>query len=102
MGGLAMTVLMRLLPALFLLSAISPALADECHYHEWMTYQDTAVSRLPDGSAYLYQTNNTAIDADGAPNAYNPGNTGLDFNANAGLPDHWGNVLAADPRDPKQ
>ena len=97
-----MNVFARLLPALFLVSAISPALGDECRYGEWITYKDVAVSRLPDGSAYLYQTNNTAIDADGAPNAYNPGNTGLDFNANAGLPDNWRNVLAADPHDPQQ
>ena len=91
-----------LLSALFVLSSASIARADECRYGEWTTYEDVSLSRLPDGSAYFYQTSNTAIDADGAPNAYNPGNTGLDFNANAGLPDHWHNVLAADPHDPEQ
>ncbi len=91
-----------LLSVLFVLSGASLARADECRYGEWTSYEGVSLSRLADKSAYLYQTGNAAIDADGAPNAYNPGNTGLDFNANAGLPDHWHNVLAADPHDPGQ
>jgi hypothetical protein len=49
-----------------------------------------------------------AIDADGAPNAYNPDNTGLDDLSNAGQPGHWegllqdeaGNPLMQGPDDP--
>jgi len=33
------------------------------------------------------------IDADGAPNAYNPDDTGLDALANAGAPAHWDGVI---------
>src|SRR5215475_10007126 len=89
------------LPALLALLA-EPALAEECRYVDWLTYEGVTVSHLPDHSAYLYQTSHAAIDADGAPNAYNPSNTGLDFNANAGLPNHWHNVIAADPQDPSK
>ena len=102
-----MSICARLTPALLTaallgFTRIALAGADECRFGKWMTYNGVAVSRLADGSAYLYQTSNVAIDADGAPNAYNPRNTGLDFNANAGLPDHWHNVLAADPHNPGQ
>src|SRR5262245_58821807 len=34
-----------------------------------------------------------AIDADGAPNAYHPDNTGLDELANAGVPGHWNGII---------
>ena len=34
-----------------------------------------------------------AIDADGAPNAYNPEDTGLDELANAGSPLHWDGII---------
>jgi hypothetical protein len=33
------------------------------------------------------------IDADGAPNAYNPDDTGLDELANAGTPGHWNGIV---------
>jgi len=52
------------------------------------------VWRMPDGSSFFFQDGMT-IDADGAPNAYNPDNTGLDDLANAGFPGHWG-ALAVD------
>ena len=97
----------RLLPvlslaALFVLSGAPTLHAADCRYVHWTTYQGVAVSRLRDNSAYLFQTSNTAVDASGAANAYNPGNTGLDLNENAGLPDHWRKALAADPHNWKQ
>jgi len=40
------------------------------------------------------------IDADGAPNAYNPQNTGLDDLANAGSPGNWGALAEDDTGEP--
>ena len=42
------------------------------------------------------------INADGAPNAYGPYNTGLDLNANAGYPNSswWPSILVRDPNKP--
>jgi hypothetical protein len=41
-----------------------------------------------------------AIDADGAPNAYHPEDTGIDALANAGFPNGaWKSILVVDPRD---
>jgi len=59
------------------------------------------------GSAILFRSGMT-IDADGAPNAYNPQNTGLDDLSNAGGPGHWdglvadreGNPIIQDSSDP--
>ncbi|HKV47256.1 MAG TPA: glycoside hydrolase family 75 protein [Candidatus Acidoferrales bacterium] len=47
---------------------------------------------LGDGSAVMFSSGMT-IDADGAPNAYNPDNTGLDDLANAGMPGHWDGIV---------
>jgi hypothetical protein len=43
-------------------------------------------------SAVMFQSGMT-IDADGAPNAYNPDNTGLDDIVNAGSPGHWDGIV---------
>jgi Fungal chitosanase of glycosyl hydrolase group 75 len=43
-------------------------------------------------SAFFFSAG-MAIDADGAPNAYNPENTGLDDLRNAGEPGHWDGIL---------
>jgi hypothetical protein len=43
---------------------------------------------LPGSPVFFYQAGMT-IDADGAPNAYHPDNTGLDDLRNAGAPGHW-------------
>jgi len=56
--------------------------------------REVPVWRMPDSSAFFFEDGMT-IDADGAPNAYNPDNTGLDDLANAGSPGHWG-ALAVD------
>ncbi len=56
--------------------------------------REVPVWRMPDSSAFFFEDGMT-IDADGAPNAYNPDNTGLDDLANAGSPGRWG-ALAVD------
>jgi hypothetical protein len=44
-----------------------------------------------------------AVDADGAPNAYHPDDTGLDALANAEFPNgDWKSILAVDPLDPSK
>lgn len=57
--------------------------------------------KFPGSDAYFYVTERMAIDADGAPNAYHPHDTGLDALANAGFPNGgWKSILAVDPLDP--
>ena len=66
----------------------------------WMTYHGVAIWQVPGASAYTYTTDHVEIDADGAPNAYHPGDTGLDALGNAGYPNGgWRSVLAVDPND---
>lgn len=50
--------------------------------------RDIPIGRLPGSMAFFYESGMT-IDADGAPNAYRPDNTGLDDLANAGTPGRW-------------
>lgn len=66
----------------------------------WMTYKGIDLFRPMGQTAYTYKTGRMEIDADGAPNAYHPNDTGLDFLANAGFPAHWRGVLVPDPADP--
>jgi len=56
------------------------------HSHE------VPIWRLPDSRAFFF-ISRMAIDADGAPNAYNPENTGLDELANAGEPSRWDGIV---------
>jgi len=51
-----------------------------------------ALWQLPDSQDFFFVSGMT-IDADGAPNAYNPDDTGLDALANAGAPAHWDGVI---------
>ena len=87
---------------LVLFSSLS--LADECGSSFWMEYHGTRLFRLADSNAYYFITNHMAVDADGAPNAYHPGNIGLDFLANAGYPNQswWKEVLVSDPEDSRR
>lgn len=41
----------------------------------------------------VWWTSGLAVDADGAPNAYGPNNTGLDYTANAGSPGNWYGIV---------
>jgi len=54
---------------------------------------------LRDDLAFFFSAG-MAIDADGAPNAYNSDNTGLDDLANAGQPGHWEGLLQDEAGDP--
>ena len=56
------------------------------HSHEVPVWQ------LSDSQAFLFVSGMT-IDADGAPNAYHPDDTGLDELANAGTPAHWNGII---------
>lgn len=65
----------------------------------WMDYEGVEIFHVGT-SAYSYQTSHISLDADGCPRAYNPSNTGLDYNANAGYPSGgWRSVLVVDPND---
>lgn len=55
--------------------------------------------QLPDSRAFLFVAGMT-IDADGAPNAYSPDNTGLDELSNAGEPGHWNGIITDSDGDP--
>jgi hypothetical protein len=68
------------------------------------TFRGTRIFRQANNLAYAYETNNKAVDADGAPNAYHPDDTGLDALANAGYPhtNWWKDVLVPDPANPSK
>lgn len=72
------------------------------HFTPSETFRGTQILRQADKLAYAYETDHKAVDADGAPNAYHPDDTGLDFLANAGYPrsDWWKDVLVPDPAHP--
>jgi hypothetical protein len=48
--------------------------------------------QLPDSEAFFFISGMT-IDADGAPTAYHPDDTGLDELVNAGVPTHWDGIV---------
>src|SRR5258707_15645529 len=50
--------------------------------------RDIPFWHLPGSDVFFYESGMT-IDADGAPNAYHPDNTGLDDLKNAGAPGNW-------------
>ena len=74
---------------------------------EAQRFYDVTVWKSPNGRAFFFISGMT-IDADGAPNAYNPDDTGLDELANAGAPARWnglvtdrdGNPLTQQDSDP--
>jgi hypothetical protein len=81
------------------LSSVSAFAACE----DWTSYKGILLRRLPGDKAYVYQTTRIAIDADGAPNAYQPQDRGIDALANAGFPKgDWKSVLVTDPADPSR
>jgi hypothetical protein len=57
------------------------------------TQREAPVWRAEAGTPFFFEAGMT-IDADGAPNAYNADNTGLDDLANAGSPAHWDGLVA--------
>ena len=54
--------------------------------------RDTPIWKLPDSSAFFF-VSGMMIDADGAPNAYNADDMGLDELSNAGEPGNWQGVI---------
>jgi glycosyl hydrolase group 75 (putative chitosanase) len=56
--------------------------------HDGEPERDIPIGRLPGSPAFFFESGMT-IDADGAPNAYHPDNSGLDDLANAGSPGRW-------------
>ena len=55
--------------------------------------------RLQDDAAFFFASG-MMIDADGAPNAYNAENTGLDDLSNAGQSGHWDGIIVDDEGNP--
>lgn len=53
---------------------------------------EVPIWRAQDGNAFFF-VSSLLIDADGAPNAYNPDDTGLDELANAGSPKNWNGIV---------
>jgi hypothetical protein len=77
----------------------------ECDASAWHHYEGVKLWKFAGTDAYFYSTNRMEIDADGAPNAYHPQDTGIDALGNAGFPPArpgdrgWTNVLVVDPAD---
>jgi hypothetical protein len=83
---------------------VSAKSASTCEFIEWQTFRGTKIFKHKRVSAYFYQPTHLAIDADGAPNAYGPNDSGLDINVHAGYPgsDWWPTVLVPDPLNPSK
>ena len=68
-------------------------------YHDGEPVREAPIYQLPQSQAFFFVAG-MSIDADGAPNAYNADNTGLDDLQNAGHPGHWDGILADASGDP--
>ena len=103
---------MRILAPLLLLSAVAmpdTSFGAQCTFANWFEFKGTKLYKNSSNSAYMYATDHSRIDADGAPNAYHPADVGkncikdvhlgLDCPANAGYPktSWWDQVLVRDP-----
>jgi len=62
-------------------------------------FRQVTIRQLADSDAFYFVSGMT-IDADGAPNAYSPENTGLDELANAGEPARWNGIITGRNGDP--
>lgn len=94
--------ILRLTCTLIALLALAPrpGASATCKAVKWITYQGTQLWKVADSGAYFYVVHSMAIDADGAPNAYHPDDTGIDALANAGFPNgSWKSILVTDPHD---
>jgi hypothetical protein len=56
--------------------------------HDGEAERDIPIGHVPGNAAFFYESGMT-IDADGAPNAYHPDNSGIDDLGNAGAPGVW-------------
>lgn len=68
-------------------------------YRGDQSVRQVPIWRLQDNAAFFF-TSGIMIDADGAPNAYNPDDTGLDDLSNAGQPGHWDGIIADEEGNP--
>ena len=68
-------------------------------HRDGQDFRRVPVWKLP-GSQAVFFVSGMTIDADGAPNAYNPDDTGLDELANAGTPGHWNGIVTDRDGDP--
>jgi hypothetical protein len=68
-------------------------------HHDGEHFREVPVWRSPDSGAFFFVSGMT-IDADGAPNAYHPDDTGLDELANAGAPGHWNGIITGRDGNP--
>ena len=85
---------MKKLIACFLLCAVSAIHAQVvCNLTYERTLQTFSVYIHNPSGATLYKAK-LYIDADGSPRAYGPGNSGLDYTANAGSTGNWYGVVA--------
>jgi len=75
--------------------------ANSCEFKKWSSYKKVDLLSHPSKKAYIFKTSHKAIDADGAPNAYHPNKSALDYLENAGYPNTswWKSVLVADPNN---
>jgi hypothetical protein len=67
--------------------------------HDGEPVREVPIWRMAGHTAFFYESGMT-IDADGAPNAYHPDNTGLDDLANAGAPGHWQGLAKNEDGEP--
>jgi hypothetical protein len=67
--------------------------------HDGETGREIPIFGLPGNTAFFF-TSGMTIDADGAPNAYHPDNTGLDDLSNAGAPGNWEGLAKDGNGDP--
>jgi hypothetical protein len=68
--------------------------------YRWGQLREQApIWHLPESSAFFFRSGMT-IDADGAPNAYNADDTGLDYLRNAGQPGQWDGIVEDDDGNP--
>jgi hypothetical protein len=63
------------------------------------SFREIPVWQSSESSAFFFVSGMT-IDADGAPNAYSPDDTGLDELANAGYPSHWDGIITDEDGTP--
>jgi len=59
-----------------------------CDKETFLTVGDVEAWGLPESAGFFFEAGMT-IDADGAPDAYHPDDTGQDYLANAGYPGNW-------------
>jgi hypothetical protein len=65
-----------------------PPSSSSCSSKTLFTIDSKPVKQLTGDTAFYYSSG-LNIDADGAPNAYSPNDTGIDYLANAGSPGNW-------------